>query len=181
MLQVAFLTHICSTLPSIFAIILMSTHESFEMLRVCFSYKTTSLCFTCLGGQGRAELGLQCHPSFAHQIGARSDFRSRNCPFMLLKGACWFIHALAHEQVPHHSASARNLAHNLPQQSCPQSFQAGNNTAHNISWPLCKIKGLFLCEEKYYSSFQSCKFNKVFEGWELFWKKPSRDKGLMPK
>ena len=164
MLQVAFFTHICRAVSSIFAIIFMSTHESFEMLRVCFSYKNTSLCLTCRGGQGRAELGLQCHPSFAHQIGVRSDYRSRNCRFMFLKGACWFIHAPAHEQVPHHSASARDLAHNLPQRSCPQSSQAGNNTAHNISWPLCKIKGLFLCEEKYYSSFQSCKFNKGFEG-----------------
>ena len=58
MLQVAFFAHICRTLPSIFAIILMSTHESFEMLRVCFSYKTTSLCLTCLGGQ--AGLSLVC-------------------------------------------------------------------------------------------------------------------------
>ena len=171
MLQVAFFTQICGTLPSIFAVILMSTHGSFEMLGVCFSCKNTSLCLTCRGGQGRAELGLQCRPSFVHQTGTRADYRPRNCPFALLKGACWIIHAPAHEQAPHRSASARGLTHSLPQQSCPQNFPAGSDTAHSVSWPLCKSKGLFLCEEKYFSSFQSCKFNKVFEGWELFWKK----------
>lgn len=130
----------------------------------------------------KAGLSLVCSAVPPLFIKSGPDWTT-SCFSRLLKEACWFIHTPAYRQDPFPSSFS------LSKTSCTLSSSAASFLSteissweeYTMSWPLCKIKGLFFCEEKHYSSFQSCKLNKLFEGWELYWKKTSRDKGLMPK
>ena len=181
MLQVAFFTHICRAVSSIFAIIFMSTHESFEMLRVCFSYKNTSLCLTCRGGQGRAELGLQCRPSFVHQTGARADYRPRNCPLRYWRERAGLsMHRptsrlLIAQPRPgvSHTVCLSSLAH--------RAFQLGVIQHTVYLGHFAKARVCFYVKRSTFPHFRVASLIKFLKVESYFGKKTSRDKGLMPK
>lgn len=104
----------------------------------------------------RVEFSLQCFPSLAPHTPARVSTECGPCFLGLLREGSQPVPCAAAALGPHLWASARTITHYLLRHRLAHraSLQAGNNRARNMSWPLCKIKSLFLCEGKYSSLFQ---------------------------
>lgn len=151
-----FFTQVFRAVPRLPAGILRSTHEWLQMLRVTLVRRTAAFPRAAQAAIGRVDFSLQCCPPWAPQTPARFSTECGPCFLGLLREASQPVPCAAAAPCPHRWASARMIAHYLLRHRLAHraSLQAGNNRACNISWPLCKIKSLFLCEGKYSSSFQ---------------------------